>query len=429
MQAQNILEQAMNQGQTSLSEAQSKQILDEYSVPVVKETIASTPDEACRAAEEFGYPVVLKALGAKLTHKSERGLVRLNLASEKAVREAAEQLAQDAGDDLEGLLVQPQVQGRREFVAGFFRDVTFGPVVMFGLGGVLTEALDDVVFRLAPLELRDARQMIEEIKTRSLLDEFRGEKAVDRSQLEAALMGLSRLAVEHPEVAEADINPLVAGPDGKIRAVDALLVLGEPQAEKTTSVKLDPRRLGPMFYPHSVAFVGASGTLGKWGHILPTNVLAGGFEGAVYLVNPKGGTMIGRDVYTSLEDVPGPIDLAVVTVPGKYVLDLLPQCKAKGIRSMVLVASGFSEVGEQGRKLEEELVREAYKHDIVILGPNTMGICNPTTAFSARPRISGLARALRRWYRSPVTWEISFWLLPSRKTSASVLFPARAMKR
>ncbi len=381
MNAQRILDQATAQGQSALSEAQSKRILEEYGVPVVRETVVSTPEEACQAANDSGYPVVLKALGAKLTHKSERGLVRLNLASENAVAEAAEALAGIAGDDLEGFLVQPQIQGRREFVAGFFRDPTFGPVVMFGLGGVLTEALDDVTFRLAPLEAKDVRRMVEEVQGRKLLGAFRGENAVNMEQLEAALTGLSRLAIEHPEVAEADINPLIAGSDGALCAVDALLVLGASEEPEHSRYKLDPRRLGPMFYPHSVAFIGASGTIGKWGHILPTNVLAGGFEGEIYLVNPKGGTMIGREVYTSLEDVPGKIDLAVVTVPGKYVFDLLPQCAAKGIKSMVLVASGFSETGAEGRKLEEDLVREARKHDVLILGPNTMGICNPHDRF------------------------------------------------
>ena len=122
MNAQRILDQATAQGQSALSEAQSKQILEEYGVPVVRETVVSTPEEACQAANDSGYPVVLKALGAKLTHKSERGLVRLNLASENAVAEAAEALAGIAGDDLEGFLVQPQIQGRRR-VTPTSRDV------------------------------------------------------------------------------------------------------------------------------------------------------------------------------------------------------------------------------------------------------------------------------------------------------------------
>jgi acyl-CoA synthetase (NDP forming) len=162
-----------------------------------------------------------------------------------------------------------------------------------------------------------------------------------------------------------------------VTAVDALLVLGERPAARAFRPPVDPLAIGKLFYPRSIAFVGASGTFGKWGYMLFCNVAAGGFQGPIYLVNAKGGQVAGRPAFKSIADVPGPVDLAVVTIPAQKVPDLIPQLQAKKIRNMLLITSGFAETGSQGRQMEEELVRQAREAGILILGPNTMGICNP----------------------------------------------------
>jgi len=366
----------------ALTESESKQILREYGVPVVSETIAFSEDEAVEAAQKTGFPVVLKGLGATLLHKTERGLVHLNLTDAETVKNAAFMIAQEAGDELEGLLVQPQVQGKREFVTGLFRDKQFGPVIMFGIGGVFTEALSDVTFRIAPLTETDAAEMLDEIKAKSLLGEFRGEKAANRDELIKTLMGLSRIGMEIPEVSEIDINPLVVTSDGNVVAVDALIVPGEIQAEKKYLPPVAPTVIHSLFYPKSIAFVGASGVIGKWGHMLVVNTISGGYKGKVYLVNPKGEPIAGRHVYKSVVDIPGKVDLGVVTIPAKMVLDLIPQFKEKGIKSMLIITSGFGESGSEGKAMEEKLATAARKAGIVILGPNTMGICNPHSNFN-----------------------------------------------
>ncbi len=366
----------------ALTESESKQILREYGVPVVSETIAFSEDEAVEAARKTGFPVVLKGLGATLLHKTERGLVHLNLTNAEAVRNAAFLVAQEAGDELEGLLVQPQVQGRREFVAGLFRDEQFGPVIMFGIGGVFTEALSDVTFRVAPLTETDAAEMLDEIKAKSLLGEFRGEKAANRDELIKTLMGLSRIGMEIPEVSEIDINPLLVTSGGNVVAVDALIVPGKIQAERKYRSPIAPTVIRSLFYPKSIAFIGASGAIGKWGHMLVVNTISGGYKGEIYLVNPKGGTIVGRHVYKSVAEIPGDVDLGVVTIPAKMVPDLIPQFKEKGIKNMLLITSGFGESGGEGKAIEEKLAIEARKAGIVILGPNTMGICNPYNELS-----------------------------------------------
>ncbi|MBU0575240.1 MAG: acetate--CoA ligase family protein, partial [Proteobacteria bacterium] len=300
MAAAELIRKAKAEDRTALTEAESKAVLKQYGVPVVEEKIAATIEEAVAAAEEIRFPVVLKGLGAKLTHKTERGLVRLNLKDAGDVRRAAQQVAASAGADLEGYLIQPMLSGRREFVAGLSCDPQFGPVVMFGLGGVFTEALDDVAFRVAPIDEKEASGMIDELRSRKLLGPFRGEEEAARDRLVLALMGLSRLGMELPDVTEADVNPLIVGPDGRVTAVDALIVLGDRPSAKDVPPPIDPRAIAKLFYPRSIAFVGASGTLGKWGYRLFCNVVAGGFAGPLYLVNPKGGRIAGRQAFKSV---------------------------------------------------------------------------------------------------------------------------------
>ncbi len=377
MDAKEYLRKAFQEGRAALSEAESKQILAAYGVPVVPEIVAKTAAEAAREAGKIGFPVVLKGLGSTLLHKSEMGIVHVGLGSEGEVLAAAEDISAKAGAALEGFLVQPQIAGRREFVAGLFRDPQFGPVIMFGLGGVFTEAIADVVFRLAPLTERDIADMLEEFRSKKLLGDFRGEKAVNRAHVTAALLGLSRLAMECPEVVEVDVNPLLAGHDGGLTAVDALVILGAPVEKKNIHVPVPPEKIAAIFYPKSIAFVGMSARLGKWGHNVATCAIAGGYEGAIHFVNPKGGTIFGRPVLKSVRDLTEPVDLAVVTIPAAQVMDLMDDLAEKNIKNVLLITSGFGEIGPEGKDLGRRLVEKARAHDILILGTNTMGITNP----------------------------------------------------
>lgn len=376
-----LIDQAIRSGKPALDENVSKEILKKYGVPVASEKVVPGRDKAVEAALAYGFPVVLKGLGAELMHKTEMGLVHLNLDSVEAVGQAADLIAQRAGDKLEGILVQPQIKGKREFVAGLFQDAQFGPVVMFGLGGVFTEALSDVAFRLAPITEADARGMLEDIRAKTLLKDFRGEKAANIDSLVKTLVGLSRIGVEHPEIAEIDINPLIVTSDGDVCAVDAMMALSGTSDAKTFQPPVSPDFIQGFFNPKSIAFVGASSGFGKWGHLVFIQTSSGGFSGEIYLVNQKGGTIAGRPVYTSVAEIPGEVDLAVVTVPAAAVSGLLPQFKAKGIKNMLLIASGFGETGEEGKNLEKQLVEEAREAGILILGANTMGVCNPHANF------------------------------------------------
>jgi acetate---CoA ligase (ADP-forming) subunit beta len=210
----------------TLSEADSALLVARYGVPVVASRRVASPELAVVAASELGYPVVVKLNGERIAHKSERGLVRLGLLDAAAVEQAAAALlaAATPDDGAVDLLVARMASSTRELVAGMSRDEHFGPCVMFGVGGVLTEALGDAVFRLAPLDASDAADMIDELRTQDLLGAFRGEPPVDREALVDVLLGLSRLACDEPDVAAVDLNPLLID-GGAPLAVDALVEL------------------------------------------------------------------------------------------------------------------------------------------------------------------------------------------------------------
>jgi len=396
MSVKELIDAIRKKTKTGVNEAEAKALLNEFGVPVVPETVVANYNEAISAAEELGYPVVIKGLGSALAHKTEHGLVHLNLRDSRDIQHAVNAIITAAGDDLDGLLVQPQIQGKRELVAGLFRDPQFGPVIMFGIGGVFTEALADVTFRLAPITESDAADMLTEIKASALLGKYRGEAAINRKQIIQTLSGLSRIGVELPQIAEIDINPLLASSDGQLWAVDALVVPGKTDVVEQLPPPVAPDAIGAIFYPKSVAFIGASGTMGKWGHSLVANTISGGYQGNIFLVNPNADSIAGRQVYRFVTDIPEPVDLAVVTIPAAGVLDLIPQLQEKGVGNMLLITSGFAETGNAGKKLEATLVRAARKAGILILGPNTMGICNPhvnfyCTGFPIKPRAGSTA--------------------------------------
>jgi len=372
-----IIVKAKMERRTALTEAEAKDLLKSFGIPVVKEISVKTEEDLESALKSISYPLVLKGLGSRLTHKTEKGLVKLNLKNREDVYSAAIYIKGAAGDDLEGFLIQPMLEGKREFVAGLFYDEQFGPAVMFGLGGVFTEAIGDVVFRLAPINEKEATLMIQELHAKKLLGDFRGEKAPDMEALVKVLVGLSEISISIPEIREIDINPLLVSADGKVTAVDALVILGEQTGQQTKYMPVDPSAIRDLFYPKAVAFIGVSAEISKWGHLMYSNVLAGNYQGGVYLVNPKGGEIAGRKIYQSVTEIPGSIDLAVITVPASRVIPLIDELKLKSINNVLLISSGFGETGEEGRSLEAQLVRKAREAGILILGPNTMGICNP----------------------------------------------------
>ena len=202
-------------------------MLNAFGLPLVPTILARTADEAVGLSAVLGYPVVAKLQSRRLLHKSEAGAVSVNLASERAVRSAFRDLtalaaARGVTARDEGVVIQPMVSGGVETIFGISEDRLFGPLVAFGLGGIHVEVFKDVHFRVAPLSDRDADELIHEVRGYQLLEGFRGHPAADIEALRDILLRMARLAEEVPEIAELDLNPVIALPPGKgCRIVDA----------------------------------------------------------------------------------------------------------------------------------------------------------------------------------------------------------------
>jgi succinyl-CoA synthetase beta subunit len=224
MDIKDIITKAIERGDKALNEFDSKAVLRGYSIPVAKEKLARNIHEAREFADGIGYPVVLKGSSTVLTHKTEMNLVELGIRDDRELIRAYREIEERGRGQLDGMLIQEMVIGQRELVAGMTRDPQFGPCVMFGLGGIFTEVLKDVSFRVAPLKKIDALNLMDEIRSRKILDEFRGKPAVHRGVLADILVNLGRLGMEQDDIAEVDINPLIVKGDIPI-AVDALIIL------------------------------------------------------------------------------------------------------------------------------------------------------------------------------------------------------------
>ena len=231
MSFETVLAQARAEGRTLLTEVEAKALLKDAGVPVASTTLATTREEAQSQAEAAGYPVVLKVVSPDIAHKSDVGGVKLNLRDKDAVGAAFDEIVANSkkavpGAKILGVAVQYMAPQGTEVIVGMTTDPQFGPVMMFGLGGIMVEVLKDVAFRIVPLEQRDAKQIIREIKGFPVLEGFRGKPGADLAALESLILQVSAFAAAHPEVAELDLNPVFAYPDGAI-AVDARVVLAQ----------------------------------------------------------------------------------------------------------------------------------------------------------------------------------------------------------
>ena len=225
-----ILETVMSQKRTLLSEYESKQILSAYQIPVTREFLVNTESELIHAANEIGYPLVLKGSSRDIMHKTEQNLVRVDIRNDHEAKIAFKEIMEVLNGASTAVLVQELVKGQRELVIGMIRDRQFGASVMFGLGGIFTEILEDVAFRMAPLDKRDARDMMEEIRGRRILENIRGMEAADLDQLGEILIQVGKIGIEHDIIKEIDINPVIIS-EGKGIAADAMIVL-EPAPVK-----------------------------------------------------------------------------------------------------------------------------------------------------------------------------------------------------
>jgi acetyl coenzyme A synthetase (ADP forming)-like protein len=393
-----VLDAARAEGRTSLSAPEAKRVCDAYGIDVPREGLATSAEEAVALAEEIGHPVVLKIVSPDILHKTEAGGVLVGLASADAVAEGFETIvrnarAYDSHADITGVQVQQMLSEGQEVLIGAVTDPTFGPVMTFGIGGVLVEVLRDVTFRLAPTKADDALDMVEGIRAADVLRGVRGAAGVDRQALAAMIEAVSELVTDFPEIVEVDLNPVLAREDGAT-AVDARFVVsfeereeGPPRYSQAEILEV----MNKLMRPRAIAVVGASESEGKIGNSVMKNLVNGGFEGEIYPVNPKASEILGKQVYADIDDLPDDVDVAVFAIPAKFVVDTIAKVGDKGIGTAIMIPSGFAETGEV--ELQQDLQRTAREHGVRFVGPNIYGVYytpgNMSAAFTTPYDVKG----------------------------------------
>lgn len=421
----------------TLSESESKEFLQRFGIPFALEREVVTARDAAEAAAEVSFPVAIKLCGGAIAHKSERGLVRLGVRTPDDARSAAQELL-DAARPEDGevsLLVAQMIEGRRELIAGMIRDPQFGPCIMLGLGGVLAEAVADVVFRPVPLTADEAVDMIDNLSTQKMLGDFRGERGVDREELASLLVGLSKAAEADPNIESIDVNPVIISADGSPIAVDALIEMRSDgsttssrigEASMPGSPRYPAELFQALFDPRGVLVAGASSHPGKFGFVSLHNILASGYSGVVGGTNLQGENVLGVPTVTSVDDVPeGVYDLVFVCTPAAANIDLLRACAAKGIRAAFVTSAGYGEAGREGEKAERELVAAAREFGMLLAGPNGQGVVSTPSNLCAQivapyppPGRIGVASQSGNFVSSFLNWSRATGIGISRAVSA-----------
>jgi acetyl coenzyme A synthetase (ADP forming)-like protein len=372
-----VLDRVKSEGRSALTAPECKQVCDAYAIPLPKEGVASSADEAAKLAASIGFPVVMKIVSPDILHKTEAGGVLVGVADTAAAKAGFDKIianakAYKADAKLAGVQIQQMVSGGQEVIVGAVTDPSFGKLVAFGLGGILVEVLKDITFRLAPATKNDALSMLDGIKAAEILKGVRGAKPVDRDALAKIIVNVSELTGDFPEIREIDLNPILADANGAT-AVDALISVDftPPKEVYRPSQTEIVTAMNRIFNPKAVAVVGASDGEGKIGNSVMKNIINGGYAGELYPINPKADEILGKKCYKSVLDIPGDVDVAVFAVPAKFCVAAMEEVGKKGIPGAIMIPSGFAEVGE--KELQDELLAMARKYNVRIMGPNIYG--------------------------------------------------------
>ncbi len=374
---QRILDKVRAEGRTSLTAPEGKLVCDAYGIAVPKEGVATSGAEAAALAASMGFPVVLKIVSPEILHKTEAGGVLVGVKNAEDVVKGFDTIMAnakkyDAKANLLGVQVQQMLSGGQEVIVGAVTDPSFGKLVAFGLGGILVEVLKDITFRLAPASKQDALSMLDGIAAAEILRGVRGAEPVNRDALAGLIQSVSQLVSDFPQIVEMDLNPVFATKTGAVAADVRIVVDFAPvEARYRPSREEIVRDMNRIMKPDSVAVIGASAEDGKIGNSVMKNLINGGYQGAIYPINPSAAEIMGRKAFKSVKDVPGSIDVAVFAIPAKFVAQALVEVGEKKIPGAVLIPSGFAETGNvEGQK---EIVAIGRKYGVRLMGPNIYG--------------------------------------------------------
>lgn len=376
-----------------------KQWLRARGIPVPAGDVALTEAEAVRIAGKK-YPVVLKVASDRVLHKTELGGVKTGIAGEKELRAAFKKMKRAVvgkkGLGNVGFLVENQAPAGVEVIVGLQNDPHFGPVLMVGLGGIFTDLLKDVSFRMLPVTKRDVEAMISELKGKALLEGFRGSGKVDTGKLIEAITAIAKFGEEiAPYFESADFNPVIATPKG-VHVVDAKVVLSSGENAASFAFEApSTRHLGGFFAPKSVAVVGASAGEGKIGNVIVDSLVKYEYKGRVYPINPNRAEILGVKCYPSLGALPEKPELVVMVIDLKEGPALIREVAGMGIHNVLIVSGGGKELGGERERIEHEIAALARELDVRVIGPNCIG------AFDGKSRFDSFFHHRNRLLRPP----------------------------
>lgn len=380
---------------TLLSEADGYELLKKYGIPVPRYAVARTAEEAGRAAGGIGFPLVAKIVSPQVIHKSDAGGVITGITSAAAAENAFTAITQNVraaypGAEIRGVILEAQRNEGLELIIGGKTDPAFGKVLTIGMGGTLVELIRDVAIRILPVSDDEIRSMIRSLGGYPLIAGFRHASSRDEAALVQIAGALVRMFIDHKEIREFDINPVILYGKGGC-AVDARIYTDDAvEPVQDMAAAAGAALPDTLFKMHSVAVVGASQDPDKVGYAICRNML--GFPGALYPVNPKSPVILGKTAYPSLAAIPGPVDAAVIAIPAPGVPAIVEEAGEKKCPLVIIVSSGFRETGPAGKALEDQVLTTAQKYGIRVMGPNCLGFMLPgqgiNTTFdpvSARP--------------------------------------------
>ena len=376
-----IFEDIIQTDHKVITEELSKTILKTYGVKVPPFALVTSAEEAAKQAKKIGFPLVMKVVSPQILHKTDVGGVKVGIDNvndvKKTFKDMYGRLSKKKGVEVKGILLEKMVPKGIELIVGIQNDPQFGPVIMVGLGGIMTEVMKDVAFRMLPISTSDAKSMLNELKGAQLLKGFRDSEAIDTNMVAKMLVQIGKLGVENADyINSIDFNPVVVYPKSHF-VVDAKILLNK-EIKKNSISKAKPNieSMESFFTPMSVALVGASATPGKIGNSVLDALGKQDYKGKVYPINPKQESILGIKCYPSLDAINEKVDLVVVCIDLSECGPIMKSCANKGIHNVVIVSGGGKELGGDRAAMEAEVKELSLKHKIRVIGPNCIGMFN-----------------------------------------------------
>ena len=376
-----IFEDTMQTSHKVITEELSKSILKTYGIKVPPFALVTSAEEAVKQAKKIGFPLVMKVVSPQILHKTDVGGVKVGLDNvndvKKTFKDMYGRLSKKKGVEVKGILLEKMVPKGVELIVGIQNDPQFGPVIMVGLGGIMTEVMKDVAFRMLPITPSDAKSMLNELKGSALLKGFRGSEPIDTNMVAKMLVQIGKLGVENADyINSVDFNPVVVYPKSHF-VVDAKIILNK-EIKKNSISKAKPNieSMESFFTPESVALVGASATPGKIGNSVLVALGKQDYKGKVYPINPKQESILGIKCYPSLDAINEKVDLVVVCIDLAECGPIMETCANKGIHNVVIVSGGGKELGGDRAAMESKVKELSLKHKIRVIGPNCIGMFN-----------------------------------------------------